>query len=608
MNRSLALVVSIVVAGMVYARPANDSSLGESDRNHYASFVVYPIEKIRPEERIGRESEDNPVPVVSVAGLEREAFITGIYNSGSDLVEVASIVVTAPRNRQLLDDISISLYRVEYIDIEKGTKPVGGRRQTGRWPDPLIPVPAVAEVESGIAAIRFALPIRIPPSENRTVLIDLYHPPSGDPPHPDAGSEVREEPLLVAFHDRWDNELARVNVAVRLLPFDLPADPALVTTFGFSWPEVRNTHGSSSDVSFAGRALHLDYLHQLAMNRIFVYWPARENVRADLSSDGRIRVDWTAFEEVAGRMLDGTLFDDVSRAPAFRFPMAAELQPEITSEQFMQAASDYLREKGWIDRAFYYLRDEPLRRQYPMVVAQSETVFENAPGVRRMATEPYAKQLEGSVEIWCPDVIALGDGIPVFPFFYNGKRLFADWQVNRHPRVYEARRELGEKSWFYTCTSAQIGTYPNFFIDYPAAYHRVIPWLAYRYGFTGILHWNTTYSYNGGGNPWEDQYRFYANGDGNLLYPGTPEHTGLDEHRAVPSLRMIMFREGAEDYEYLSLLSERGGPEIAARLAKTMVRNSRRWERKASEYRVVKEEMIRALLELGTSKTQIQAQ
>lgn len=224
------------------------------------------------------------------------------------------------------------------------------------------------------------------------------------------------------------------------------------------------------------------------------------------------------------------------------------------------------------------MRDEPLRREYPTVRASAEAIKAAAPGVRTLATETFSRALAGYVDIWCPDTPNLGDSIPFIPLVFRDYKLYLDWQYNPRPSVYSGRQEKGEEYWFYNCMSAQFWNYPNMFIDYPAAYQRVLPWLAFLYGMEGFLYWETTYSMRLEKNPWEDQYQFMSNGDGNLLYPGVPGLHGLTRHTPVPSLRMVLLREGMEDYEYLKLLEQKAGYQEARKYAGQIVWRSTEFE------------------------------
>jgi hypothetical protein len=83
----------------------------------------------------------------------------------------------------------------------------------------------------------------------------------------------------------------------------------------------------------------------------------------------------------------------------------------------------------------------------------------------------------------------------------------------------------------------------------------------WKYGVTGVLYWQTTFWQH---NPWtepmtvsEDGKKDFGNGDGVLLYPavGTKSEKPIVA-APLDSIRWEMIREGIEDYDYLSMLSE----------------------------------------------------
>jgi len=178
----------------------------------------------------------------------------------------------------------------------------------------------------------------------------------------------------------------------------------------------------------------------------------------------------------------------------------------------------------------------------------------------------------------------IGDSVPFLPIFFRGAKPVPEWQINPLASVYQKRKRLGEETWLYSCTSAQALDYPNLFIDCGAQYQRIIPWVMYRYGFSGFLYWRVNYNFNENKNPWEDQYNIFAHGDGNLLYPGVPGLKGIEEHIPVPSLRLKLLREGFEDYEYLILYENISGGEKAQRMCAELVTTTLFWEHNSKKY------------------------
>jgi hypothetical protein len=117
----------------------------------------------------------------------------------------------------------------------------------------------------------------------------------------------------------------------------------------------------------------------------------------------------------------------------------------------------------------------------------------------------------------------------------------------------------------------------NFCTETPyMALERLLPWFGFKFGaeayeFWGV-NWLTYNPYRYGWHsyifesqsPGQESWKRYPNGDGFVIYPGKP--AGLKELTA--SIRIKLVREGAEDYEYLSLLrqlierSDNGNPAL----------------------------------------------
>jgi hypothetical protein len=103
--------------------------------------------------------------------------------------------------------------------------------------------------------------------------------------------------------------------------------------------------------------------------------------------------------------------------------------------------------------------------------------------------------------------------------------------------------------------------YRTNFIAYPAIDHRILHWMNWKYGVTGVLYWSTMYWQD---NPWTmpmsytpDRTGKWGNGDGHLLYPAQRDKaSSYIKSGPVDSIRWEMIREGVEDYDYLYMLKE----------------------------------------------------
>lgn len=145
----------------------------------------------------------------------------------------------------------------------------------------------------------------------------------------------------------------------------------------------------------------------------------------------------------------------------------------------------------------------------------------------------------------------------------------------------------GGQSWYYICLDPR-GRYLNRFIDFPTLKVRLLPWINYRYGLTGYLHW--------GGNFWTD--RPFENvqpdwgggfvlpaGDDAIVYPD-PEHDGV-----FVSMRLEVMREGIEDYELL-LESRRHAPERTEALARAVIPAFTDYLRDVNQFRKFERELL----------------
>ena len=210
----------------------------------------------------------------------------------------------------------------------------------------------------------------------------------------------------------------------------------------------------------------------------------------------------------------------------------------------------HLREKGWLDKAYWYWIDEPHTDSYPWVRQGLELLKWACPDIRRLLTllcdpapVPY---LYGAVDLWVPSTHTETDDIP------DGAMMGYD------PERAHARQALGETVWWYTC-NIPMGPYTNFFIDNPAINYRIHFWLMDKYEVDGFLYWATM---SWPRNPWENpmgtdypQTAVYGNGAGWFLYPARrtlpPEHAF---ELPITSIRFESLRDGIEDREYLLLL------------------------------------------------------
>jgi hypothetical protein len=508
-----------------------------------------------------------------IAGNEYEIAAAVLRNHGRRAAYLSSIDLSA-----LPVGLTAKAYLLQDYEAKRKSRWFDPGTVRGSWPDPCVPIPLAAA--DGGFSWSGGEPLRIGPGETLRVLIEWYS------PRGNAGRFSGEAAVGFRFSDGAG---ALLPYRVSGAGFALPWEPSYRTAVGIDYATVINRHRALGDRPPEARELWLDYLRELGEHRLFPY--NADPRRFVVSWEGR--VDWRAFDEIQGPLLDGTLFPTVPPATSVRL-RGPQRYPwnEGLREAYLAEIRSRFAERGWSDRLYFYPVDEPLIGDYPELREDSRTYRADVPGLRVLATEPYSPLLEPEVSIWCPDIVSLGDSLPFLPLFAKGLELQADFHLSPPPSVYAVERARGKSLWIYTCTSAQFLDYPNLFIDSPAAYRRVIPWLMQRYGAEGFLYYNAAVAYRKG-NPWIDQYDYAANGDGTLFYPGVAGTPFVEGHRAVASLRMKQLRDGLEDYEYLELLKKRpGGVRLAAGIAAGVARSSLNFEKDIGALQRARERII----------------
>jgi len=239
---------------------------------------------------------------------------------------------------------------------------------------------------------------------------------------------------------------------------------------------------------------------------------------------------------------------DQAEARSFASTMDSDYRDFL--RQFLTALRAHLQDRGWLDKFYLHLSDEPHGDQFEAYTSLANFVKSIIPEFRL--------------------IDAMGDG-KYAPYIDHPVPLES---------VYESFVESSgiprEQIWFYYCCGPT-GPWPNQFIDLPLIRVRIFTWLAFKYGIPGFLQW--------GLNHWnwhrpiykEHEYNPYDNttggslqaGDSCVIYPPLMPSKSDDP---VDSIRWEIIRKAMEDYEYLYMLRElsEAGDERAKKLLKEM--------------------------------------
>lgn len=370
------------------------------------------------------------------------------------------------------------------------TTPENGRYPAGWYPDALVPLAPGATVD-------------LTPDANQGIWIKVAVP---------AGQPAGDYHGTVTVSGGG----ARLAIALRLTVhgFSLPDAARAATAFTIWYDQVAWAHGVT-----AGTPEYADL-----MDRYYWYQVGQRLIPDDLP----IGTNLEPAEYV--RLAEPYLSDD--RVTGFRIPY---YNGDILGKT--RELVELLRDRGWLTKGYFYLGgliDEPQAAKYPLVQQYCQQLRQIAPEVRHVVTTTPVQALAGDVQTWC------------FPFGHYGAAMM-DW-VREHSHA-----------WWYPLVGT-VYPLPSVFIDDSLLGTRLIAWMQHDFGIEGLLYWSTTIFRKWNGSQYVDRDTWAdptgypnTNGDGFLLYPGTP--VGIDG--PVATIRMEALREGVEDGEYLRLLDER---------------------------------------------------
>ncbi len=371
--------------------------------------------------------------------------------------------------------------------------------------------------------------------------------------------------------------------------------PVRVTVWDFTLPDGPTHENHFGGFSYMGRYHKLDrnseeyhlledrYIAMMAAHRINPPLPAR--LRPKIGEDGAALFDEETDERISEFVERYHVTNiDVPRAP-FTDVLVGNRSKAL---RYYQSWYAYLKKKGWAERAYLYMLDEPNDKEaYERVRQLGALVKEAEPNLRRLVVEqPYSQNpdwgsIDDAIDIWCP----------LFGFFHK-------------PSI-EAAYARGDEVWSYTALCQKAPSYhpeyekvksddpPYWQIDFPVMSYRITPWLNRRYGVTGLLYWATVYWSSPQRNPWDDPgFRVRFNGEGALFYPG--QDAGIDG--PVASIRLKNLRDGMEDYEYFVILEKRGGKEVVEEIVQSAVPTWGTWRQDPNALLELRKRMAEEIL------------
>lgn len=326
-------------------------------------------------------------------------------------------------------------------------------------------------------------------------------------------------------------------------PFTMPEERHLKVVEWHSTSEFRRFHGIEEEYSPAWFSMLATYAENMVAHRQNVFRVPLTTVEVIRKEGGELAFDFTLFDRIAEVFWNTGKMDCLETGFLTKFGEGDWFSTEILLKDIpvkdgaggdpvtlsghevvpdmLQALESHLRQKGWLGKTLFHVKDEPSIHNALAWMEMSEYVHRYAPDLRRIDAIETSYLLD-EIEVAVPKLDELGA-------WYGS---FRRWQ------------EEGNELWFYTVGIYQGSYFPNKTIDVPVIDSRIMHWLNYRFEVPGYLHW--------GWNRWnEDPYSETGMhiGDGWHVYP---VRDGV-----LNSLRWEQMRNGLQDYEYFWLLEEK---------------------------------------------------
>lgn len=484
--------------------------------------------------------------------------------------------------------LEATIYREAFVEV---TTPSNVEGDVGLWPDALIPV-----IDQTAGEARHAFPVDVPARAHQPVFVEICVPRTVP-----AGVYTGEIVLT-----RSGAEWMRVPTSVDVRSTVIPATSSMPVTFGLSGRSLMFGHyGERGDATRRLELVHryakVALRHRISLHAMSIFPPPISKV------GGQLVVDFTGWDAEIAPYMNGTALPDGARFTAIDLRTPEDLHPDDRADYY-RAVEAHFAEKGWLDRLFAYVMDEPRPEQEAELVARLQALSV-ARGIRRLVTTSLSPSLEGLVDIWVPNMNCLT--IKQFDGEFCSDHVM--------PEEYAGRLAAGDLLWWYqACGShgchrgpfgdpwldAYFSGWPRYMVDAPGAASRVMAWSAFAHGLGGELYFDMASAFNrwdlASGipiDPWDDVRMHGGNGDGTLFYPGRPDRIGGSTHVPVESLRLKHIRDGLEDFELLHLLANRDakGARVARDLARSLAPEIHRFESDPNAYEKARQRLFKEL-------------
>ncbi|MEO6908798.1 MAG: glycoside hydrolase domain-containing protein, partial [Abditibacteriaceae bacterium] len=201
--------------------------------------------------------------------------------------------------------------------------------------------------------------------------------------------------------------------------------------------------------------------------------------------------------------------------------------PPLSQKKELETAISMLKKNHAMAKGYYYYIDEPSPDRYPEIIDTEKQLHQIDPAIKQCVTIAPNKTLDGSVDIWSPNI---GNYLGAGPLDFG---------------ALAAQREKGRETWWYTMVIPKY-PYPTWLVDDNSLSVRRYGGLMAKYGISGFVY---SMAHGWGPHPLNNIASFAGTyGDGTLIYPS--ELVG--GHGPMPSIRLMLLHDAMEDYELMN--------------------------------------------------------
>jgi hypothetical protein len=509
---------------------------------------------------------------------EVESFLI-IVNGGARGIDGVQVDVPLP-----MPGAAVMLHAAHYHMCEKPSGCSGAR---GLWPDALVP-----DVDLHVRQKRNAFPLAVPARQNRIVWIDLFVPATAT-----AGTTTHTVLVSSGYGDS-SSLVASLQLNLTVLNFTLPTRPTLAGMFGHGadWSMVEREHNGSSDAETA--RLVKNYITAGLMNKVsFSDFLGGGDAKMLAGAGGN--GTFQTFVDDYGGFIEGSV--DLPFGPS---PIAlssiqaphhicslsynkhtAEVS-NCTSEEardqteYWRNLTERFSAKGWAHLLYDYTVDEPSCHAsehrgagshtggpiWDVLKARAAMVRKADPRLRTLVTTTAeAARNESALDLIDIFVPIINDLFPkarkstgsgkTCSTTCAGESIVGN-QRSTYDFVKPGNLWTYQSCMSYGCgpnsTCARINAsgcelgWPSYAIDHNGVRNRAMEWASYLENVSGELYYSVTENskIRGGQDCWDTANFYGGNGDGYMLYAGTPERIGGTRGIPVESMRLKHVRDG----------------------------------------------------------------